>query len=113
MKLAIIGSRGINEINIDEYIDSSVTEIVSGGARGVDTLAKKFALSNGIKIVEFLPDYKKYRRGAPILRNKEIVDYADKVLVFWDGESKGSKSVIDYAKKISKPCEVIIIRVVN
>ena len=109
MKLAIIGSRTIENINLEEYIDQSVTEIVSGGARGVDTLARKFAIKNSIKIVEFLPDYKRYGRGATIVRNREIVDYADKILVFWDGESRGSKFVIDYANKINKPCEVVIL----
>ena len=107
MKLAIIGSRGIKNINLKEYITSDVDEIVSGGARGVDTIAREFAKANGIVLVEFLPEYEKYGRGAPLLRNKEIVNYADKIIAFWDGKSKGTKYVIEYAEKTNKPCEVV------
>jgi hypothetical protein len=108
MKLAIIGSRGIKNINLKEYITSDVDEIVSGGAKGVDTIAREFAKANDITFVEFLPEYEKYGRGAPLLRNKEIVNYADKIIAFWDGKSKGTKYVIEYAEKINKPCEVVL-----
>ena len=109
MKIAIVGSRTISDIKLDEHI-SATDEIVSGGANGVDTIANKYASANGIKITEFLPNYKKYGRAAPIIRNREIVDYSDKVVVFWDGTSKGSLSVIKYAKKVGKPCVVCILK---
>ena len=109
MKVAIIGSRNITKINLEEYVPKEATEIVSGGAKGVDTLAKEYALSHGIPLREFLPEYQKYGRGAPILRNKQIVDYADTVLAFWDGVSRGTKSVIEYAKTKKKECVVTII----
>ena len=109
MKLAIIGSRGVTNIELEKYITSDVTEIVSGGALGVDTVAREFAGVNGITLVEFLPQYEKYGRGAPLVRNKEIVNYADKVLAFWDGKSRGTKYVIEYAAKINKPCKVVIL----
>ena len=64
---------------------------------GVDTIAKLFALENGIKYIEFLPNYQKYGRRAPIVRNYQMVDYGDSILAFWDGESRGTKSVINYA----------------
>ena len=108
MKLAIIGSRGIKNIDLKEYITSDVVEIVSGGAKGVDTIAKEFAKANGIVLVEFLPEYEKYGRGAPLVRNEQIVNYADKVLAFWDGKSKGTKYVIEYAEKTNKPYEVVL-----
>ena len=56
----------------------------------------------------FLPEYERYGRAAPIVRNKKIVDYADKVIAFWDGNSKGTLSVIKYAEKLEKLCEVVI-----
>lgn len=88
MKLAIIGSRTIIELeNFDKYIPNNVTEIVTGGAKGVDTLAMEYAKRKGIKLTVFLPEYDKYSRAAPIIRNKQIVDYADEVYVFWDGRS--------------------------
>ncbi len=109
MKLAIIGSRSIKSLDIEKYIPEGVTEIVSGGAVGVDSCAVKYAELNGIKVTEFLPKYEIYGRGAPIVRNKEIVDYADEILAFWNEKSKGTLSVIRYAKKTNKKCEVVII----
>ncbi len=108
MKLAVIGSRKLVNIVIDQHIPAGVNEIVSGGAIGVDFLAAEYAKRKALRLTEFLPQYKRYGRAAPIVRNKEIVDYADKILVFWDGISKGACSVIKYAKKAGKPCEVIL-----
>ena len=108
MKLAIIGSRNIKVIDIDRSITEKPDEIVSGGTIGVDTCASEFARKNGLKLTEFLPDYNKYGNAAPIVRNKQIVDYADKILIFWDGSSKGTLSVIKYSKKTNKPHEIII-----
>ena len=108
MKIAVVGSRNLTEVIIDKYISSDVDEIVSGGAAGVDACAAKFSKDMGIKLTEFLPEYKKYGRRAPIVRNKQIVDYADKVIAFWDGSSRGTLSVIKYAKEQSKPIEIVM-----
>ena len=108
MKVAVVGSRNLTDIALEQYISQQVQEIVSGGAVGVDSCAAEYAKSRGLKLTEFLPQYERYGRAAPIVRNKEIVDYADKVLVFWDGSSKGARSVIRYAQKTGKPCEVIL-----
>ena len=107
MKIAIIGSRGITVQNIADYVSES-DEIVSGGAIGVDRSAAEYAKKKGLKLTEFLPQYQRYGRAAPILRNKKIVDYADKVIAFWNGSSKGTLSVIKYAEKTGKPCEVVM-----
>ena len=108
MKIAVVGSRNVTNINLEKYISSDVQEIVSGGAIGVDSSAAEYAKAKGLKLTEFLPQYDRYGRAAPIVRNKEIVNYADKIIVFWDGSSKGTLSVIKYAQKIGKSCEVII-----
>ena len=105
MRIAIVGSRGVVAVNVAPYV-SEGDEIVSGGAMGVDRCAAAYARQHGIKLTEFLPDYERYGRAAPIVRNREIVDYADKVVVFWDGRSKGTLSVIKYAQKVGKVCEV-------
>jgi len=110
MKLAIVGSRNLIINNIDEYLPDGITEIVSGGAKGIDSIAAEYAKRNNIPLVEFRPEYKKYRRAAPLKRNELIAEYADEVLAFWDGSSKGTLSVIKYAEKIKKPCKVIIIQ---
>ena len=106
MKIAIVGSRSITVNNIHDYVTSE-DEIVSGGAKGVDSCAAEYARKNGIKLTEFSPEYALYGRAAPIIRNKKIVDYADKVIAFWDGASKGTLSVIKYAEKTGKKCEII------
>jgi len=110
MKVAIIGSRGINIDNLGDYLPGGTDEIVSGGAKGVDTCAREYANTHGIKLTEFLPQYKLYGRGAPLKRNLQIIEYADTVLAFWDGESKGTAFVIENCKKLSKEVRVIIIR---
>lgn len=107
MKIAVIGSRSILTADLDTYI-SDGDEIVSGGAVGIDSCAAAYAEKNGISLKVFIPEYEKYGRGAPIVRNKQIVDYADKILAFWDGKSRGTLSVIKYAEKVGKPCEIIL-----
>ena len=107
MKVAVVGSRSICSADIGMYI-SEQDEIVSGGAVGIDSCAAEYAKNNQLKLTVFLPQYERYGRAAPIVRNKKIVDYADKIIVFWDEKSKGTLSVIKYAKKAGKPCEVVI-----
>ena len=110
MKLAVIGSRGITDVDFDKYITEKCVELVSGGARGVDALVRDYAIKKGIKIVEFKPDYEKFGKGAPLKRNEQIVNYADRVLAFWDGSSRGTSFTVEYCKRQGKPCEVIIIK---
>ena len=107
MKVAVVGSRSILTTDISMYI-SDGDEIVSGGAVGVDSCAAEYAKKNGLKLTVFLPQYERYGRAAPIVRNKKIVDYADKIIAFWDGKSKGTLSVIKYAEKTGKQCEIIL-----
>ena len=109
MKLAIIGSRGLITQNIDKYISEDVTEIVSGGAKGIDSCAAEYANKNGIKFTLFLPDYTRYKKGAPLKRNEEIANYADECLAFWDGESRGTKYTVDLFLKKGK--KVIVVQI--
>lgn len=108
MKVAIIGSRNLRITNLENYLPKDTNEIVSGGAKGIDTCAKVYALKNGIKLTEFLPEYNKYGRIAPIKRNDLIIDYADIVLAFWDGMSRGTKYVIDTCRKRGKEVRVYV-----
>ena len=110
MKVAVIGSRNLKVDDLGKYLPEGVTEIVSGGARGVDTCAREYALANEIKLTEFLPEYDKYGRGAPLRRNITIIEYADLVLAFWDGSSHGTKYVIDNCKKRGVPVKVYVPR---
>lgn len=107
MKIAVIGSRNMTVNDLGQYLPIEVSEIVSGGAKGIDTCAKEYALAHGIKLTEFLPEYKKYGRSAPLKRNLSIIDYADEILAFWDGHSKGTKYVIEHCHKMNKKVRVI------
>ncbi len=108
MKVAVVGSRNLTNIELDKFISEETEEIVSGGAVGVDFCAAKYAKEKGLRLTEFIPRYDRYGRAAPIVRNKMIVDYADKIFIFWNGSSKGTLSVIEYARKVGKPFEVIL-----
>ena len=108
MKVAVIGSRGLKVNNLEKYLPKETTEIVSGGARGIDTCAREYAVKNNIKLTEFLPEYERYGRSAPLKRNLLIIDYADYVLAFWDGKSHGTKYVIDNCKKKNKPVRILV-----
>ena len=106
MRVAVVGSRKLHEIELQKYLPETTTEIVSGGAKGIDQSAKSYAETNGIPYTEFLPDYKRYGKGAPLKRNIEIINYAEYVIAFWDGKSRGTKFVIEYCEKNQHPIEV-------
>jgi hypothetical protein len=102
MKIAIIGSRNLSVKNLEDYIPENVTEIVSGGAKGIDSDAANYAMEHRLKLKVFLPEYDRYKRAAPLKRNIEIINYADEVIAFWDGKSRGTYFVIDNCKKLNK-----------
>ena len=109
MKLAIIGSRNLN-VDIEDYLTDDVTEIVSGGARGVDSCAALVASKRNVKLTEFKPNYSKYGRCAPLKRNDQIAEYADEALAFWDGTSKGTQYTVKAFQKLGKKVRVVIIK---
>lgn len=108
MKVAVIGSRNLVVNNLEYYLPPETTEIVSGGARGIDTCAKEYAKNNNLKLTEFLPNYKFWGKTAPLKRNIEIIEYSDIVLAFWDKKSRGTKFVIENCKKRKIPCKIFI-----
>ena len=69
MKIAVIGSRSLVVNNLKKYLPKDVDEIVSGGAIGIDRCAKEYAIRNNITLREFLPEYNKFGRSAPLKRN--------------------------------------------
>ena len=106
MKIAVIGSRNIKIENFKKYLPEGVTEIVSGGARGIDSCAAKYAETNGLKLTVFLPEYKRFGRAAPIIRNDRIIEYSDEIVALWDGKSKGTEYVIEKSRKLGKRVRV-------
>jgi len=110
MKLAIIGSRTItscDERTIIKYIRKETTAILSGGAKGVDAIAQAIAASRGIPFVEILPDYARYGRQAPMIRNCEIIRQADYVLAIWDFQSRGTAHAIACCIKEGVPVRIL------
>ena len=113
MKVIIAGSRNIPMDNIDiifmwlSNCGFDITEVVSGGANGADKIGESWAIMNKIPIKQFLPDWEKYGRGAGIIRNREMGDYADALIAMWDGKSGGTSYMIAYMRKLNKPVEII------
>lgn len=125
--IAIIGSRDFNDYDRVNYVLSKVQNgnpkwklvIISGGAKGADSLGEKWAEDNNCETIIFLPKWddlthpnariktnkfgKQYDANAGFRRNKDIVDNSDVVIAFWDGKSAGTKNSIDYANQIGKP----------
>ena len=107
MRVAVVGSRGLTISNLEDFLPENTSEIISGGARGIDTCAREYALSNGIPLREFLPDYERYGRRAPLVRNFAIVDHADYVLAFWDGKSRGTVHTLRYCIEKKLPHRIV------
>lgn len=105
MKVIIAGSRTFNNFNLlKEKCDNILSsqgdiEIVSGTANGADKLGEKYAKEKGYKIKQFVPKWDLFGKSAGYKRNEEMAEYADALIVFWDGVSKGSKHMIDLANK--------------
>lgn len=102
-KCIIAGSRqGITYDDVLKAMETcpwTSTEIVSGKARGVDTMGEQWAKENGIPIKEFPADWKKLGRSAGYRRNEQMRDYADALVCVWDGESRGSEHMINIAEE--------------
>ena len=103
MKTIIAGSRDITNPKhlhdaLDE-IDFDITEVVCGLADGVDTMGLDFAIDYKVPYKTFPADWEKYGRKAGPIRNVQMGDYADALIAIWDGKSRGTKHMIEYAKQ--------------
>jgi len=111
MKLAIIGSRGFNDIDLlNETLNPLIFQIelvVSGGAKGADKMGEQWAERHGIDTLIFLPEWDKYGKSAGFIRNEDIIKNADYVIAFWDQKSKGTLHSINLAKELKKPIRII------
>jgi len=102
MKTIIAGSRNIEEyqlvLSAIEASGFEITEVVSGGARGVDSLGEKYGLEKNLPIKVFPADWEQHGRKAGIMRNKEMAAYADALIAIWDGNSPGTYNMITEAE---------------
>lgn len=122
MKVIIAGSRGITDFfavaNAIDYSDFKISEVVSGGAKGVDRLGEDWAKSSGTpcKVFKAAWDdlaaegafikqgtYGQYNVNAGRDRNWDMADYADALIAVWDGVSTGTNHMINIMKTINKP----------
>jgi len=110
MRIAVIGSRSIEKIDFDLVGARPGDVIVSGGAKGPDSLAEEAALARGIPVTVYVPDYTKYGRAAPHVRNRMIAHTCDRLVAFWDGKSRGTASTVDMARRFGKEVRVIEVR---
>jgi predicted Rossmann fold nucleotide-binding protein DprA/Smf involved in DNA uptake len=109
IKLAVIGSRTFTDykllcLTLDKY---EISAIVSGGADGADSLGQRYAKDKGLKILIIYPNWNKDGKSAGFKRNREIIEKCDKVVAFWQNDSKGTANSISIAKELNKEVEVI------
>ena len=111
MKVAVIGGRDFSdEMLLHNTLNpyrKIITTIVSGGAKGADTLGEQYADLYFIDKEIYLPNWDLYGKRAGFIRNQLIIEASDFVLAFWDKKSAGTKSSIGIAKKLNKPCKII------
>lgn len=115
MKVIVAGTRTISdESTIIDAIGRSqfyyhITEIVSGGCRGVDLIAESWAKSCDIPVKIFFPDWESNGKSAGPIRNRQMAEYADAAVVVWDGNSRGTKNMIEEMNKLKKPvyCHIV------
>lgn len=88
-------------------MDECDVQVVCGCARGADTLGKQFAEEFGLKVLEYPADWDKYGKRAGYIRNEEMSKVSNALIAFWDGKSKGTKHMIDSAKKYKLDIRII------
>lgn len=116
MRLIIAGSRTIKQSEdqicalLNSHNIQEVTEVVCGMAYGIDQSGKEWADNYSIPVAPFPADWDKYGKAAGHIRNKEMAEYADALLLIWDGESKGSKNMKETMLKLGKPVYEVIIK---
>lgn len=114
INLGIVGYRGYtNYEEFSQHIDEYIKEIgkpdfiISGGARGADTMAEKYALEHQIPTKIFKPDWDKHGKAAGIMRNTDIIQNSTHVIAFLSPKSIGTVDSINKAKKFNKLLKII------
>lgn len=107
MRVVIAGSRGIEDYDaVASAIESAeleITEVISGGARGVDRLGERWARNHGIPCLVIRPDWDRHGKRAGFIRNHEMLTLADAVICVWDGQSSGTEHMAMITKQHHKP----------
>lgn len=117
-KLVIAGSRDLNlkyPLAISDFVlyffeYKKITEVISGGATGIDKLGEEYAYNRLIPIKKFIPDWYNLGKSAGPRRNEQMAKYCDAALVIWDGTSQGSANMIDQMLKLNKPVYEVVLK---
>lgn len=111
MKTIIAGSRNITSDKVLYVLDmtSGISEVISGGAKGPDAIGEEWAIKKGIPVKRFPADWNKWGKSAGIRRNIEMLEYGDYLIAFWDGQSKGTKHIIETAPKYNVMVTTILV----
>lgn len=113
MKVIIAGGRDFADYNLlctecDIFLaNQEEVEIVSGQANGADKLGEQYAKEKGYPIKIFSPEWRTYGKGAGHITNKKMAEYSNALIAFWDGNSKGTKHMIDTATNTGLIVEVV------
>ena len=113
LKVIVAGGRDFNDYNLlSEKLDKLFSKradvvIVSGMAKGVDSLAVKYAEDNKLRVSEFPAKWAKHGNASGFRRNVEMARFADACVCFWNGKSAGTKHMIDTAKRMNLKLRVI------
>ena len=112
MRLAIIGGRDFTNYSLItkllENYKSKITLVISGAAKGADSLGEKWAIDNNIETLIFPADWDKFGKAAGYIRNEDIIKNCDLCVAFWDNKSKGTKHSLSLCKKYKIPTKIII-----
>lgn len=112
MKVIVAGGRDFTDYSLlcerlDFYFKNIKPVIVCGEAKGADSLGRKYAEEKGFNILSYPADWNKYGKSAGFRRNEEMSKVADALVVFWDGNSKGTKHMLDTMQKLNKPVRIV------
>jgi len=103
MKVIVAGSRTITDYEFLEHAITEsgfeITQIISGGARGVDSMGERFAREKNIQCRVMTANWDVYGKSAGYIRNEDMAKVADALIALWDGESKGTRNMINIAKR--------------
>ncbi len=108
IRVGVVGSRSFNDYDFLKKMLQwhDIRLIVSGGAKGADSLAEKYAAECGIPTKIRKPNWDKFGKSAGFRRNEEIVEDSDEIVAFWDGKSKGTIHTINLAEQAGKPVHI-------
>ena len=116
--LMVIGPPSIDDADTRERVtavldalqyERAISKLLSGGASGIDDIAKDWATLHNIPVQECLPDQKQYGRSGGIVRNAQMISMSTSVVAFWDGRSKEIRRVIDTASRQNKLSKIVLV----